>query len=390
MTNFEQFSMVAKTFKGLENVLAEELTRLGANDIVLDRRAVSFRGDKQLLYRANLWLRTASRVLVPILHFTAKDTDTIYEKVKKYDWTQWIGAKQSFSINTTCYSDYFRHSQFLAYRVKDAIVDSFKDKGLPRPNINTDTPDIYLQLHASQNHITLSLDSSGESLHKRGWRTENTAAPLNEALAAGLILLSGWKGDRDFYDPMCGSGTLLIEAAMIAKNIPPGIYRTDFAFEHWHDFNKEMFETIYNDDSEERELKCRLYGSDSSFFAIKKATENIRSAGLKNDISLRQIEFQHLPKVEQPSLLLTNPPYGERMQPEDIAKLYSDLGTCLKHTFAGSEAWVLSANKEAMKHIALKPKQKISVLNGDLDCTFQQYELFEGKRKEQTYHYNLE
>ena len=379
MTNFEQFPMVAKTFKGLENVLAEELTHLGATDIVLDRRAVSFRGDKQLLYRANLWLRTASRVLVPILRFSAKDTDTVYEKVKKFDWTKHIQPKQSFSIDTTCYSDYFRHSQFLTYRVKDAIVDYFKDKSLPRPNVNTEKPDIYLQVHASQNHITISLDSSGESLHKRGWRTENTTAPLNEALAAGLLMLAGWKGDRDLYDPMCGSGTFLIEAALIARNIPPGIFRTDFAFEHWQDFNKEMFETIYNDDSEEKELN----GSDSSFYAIKKATDNIRSAGLKKLITLRQIEFQHLPKIEKPSLLVTNPPYGERIKPEDINKLYSELGTCLKHTFSGSEAWVLSANKEAMKYIALKPKQKINVLNGELDCTFQQYELFEGKRKEQ-------
>ena len=377
--------MLAKTFKGLEQVLAKELIELGANNVQIERRAVSFTGDKRMLYTANFCLRTASRVLVPIATFKAKKTDDIYEQVKLLDWAQYMTAKNTFQIDATVYSDLFRHSQFITYRVKDAIVDWWMEHGGVRPSVQLTNPDLYLNVHIAGDTVTLSLDSSGESLHKRGYRVANTQAPINEALAAGMLLLAGWQGQSDFYDPMCGSGTLLIEAALIARNIAPGIYRKGFAFEKWASFDADLFEDVYNDDSRERDFKHKIYGSDAGFYAVQTAQKNIQSANLQRDIEVKQIRIEELrlaDKNTEGALVMMNPPYGERLsQDKNVLRLYQDIGTALKHQFSGATAWMISSNEEALKCVGLRPAKRIHLVNGDLDCLFNQYVLFKGDRK---------
>ncbi len=387
------FLMLAKTFKGLEEVLAQELIELGANDVQLERRAVSFRGDKALLYRANLCLRTAIRILVPIASFKVKDTDALYNQVKALNWSQYMTADQTFAIDATVYSESFRNSRFVTYRVKDAIADYWIDKAHKRPSVSTQIPDILLNVHVANEQVTISLDSSGESLHKRGYRVATTEAPISEVLAAGMLLLAGWKGQSDFYDPMCGSGTLLIEAALIARNIAPGIFRSSFAFEKWPDFDADLWNDIYNDDSNERDFTHRIYGSDASFYAIQQATKNVKSAGVAKDIELKQVRLEELKDLSSlhpftPSpLVMLNPPYGERLKSnKEMEDLYSAIGTTLKHQFTGSTAWIISSNVEAMKCIGLKPSKKYHLLNGELDCQFNKYELFQGKRNEAHIH----
>ena len=381
----KEFQMLAKTFKGLEQVLAKELVELGANNVQIERRAVSFTGDKRMLYMANFCLRTASRILVPITQFKARHTDDIYEQVKQIDWSEYMTTQMTFQIDATVYSDYFRHSQFVTYRVKDAIVDWWMERGGVRPSVKLTNPDLYLNVHIGGDIVTVSLDSSGESLHKRGYRVANTQAPINEALAAGMLLLAGWNGQGDFYDPMCGSGTLLIEAAMIARNIAPGIYRKGFAFEKWANFDAELFEDVYSDDSREREFEHKIYGSDAGFYAVQTATKNIESAGLQRDIEVKQIRVQELRLADQDTdgaLVMINPPYGERLaQDKDVLNLYKDMGTALKHQFSGATAWIISSNDEALKCIGLRPAKRVRLVNGDLDCWFNQYVLFKGDHK---------
>lgn len=378
------FLMLAKTFKGLEEVLAQELIELGANDVQLERRAVSFRGDKALLYRTNLCLRTAIRILVPIASFKAKDTDALYDQVKALNWSQYMTADQTFAIDATVYSESFRNSRFVTYRVKDAIADYWIDKAHKRPSVSTQIPDILLNVHVANEQVTISLDSSGESLHKRGYRVATTEAPISEVLAAGMLLLAGWKGQSDFYDPMCGSGTLLIEAALIARNIAPGVFRSSFAFEKWPDFDADLWNDIYNDDSNERDFIHHIYGSDASFYAIQQAAKNVKSAGVAKDIELKQIRMEEIKEVHaEGTLVMLNPPYGERLKSnKEMEDLYSAIGTTLKHQFTGSTAWIISSNVEAMKCIGLKPSKKYHLLNGELDCQFNKYELFQGKRKD--------
>ena len=317
----KSFSMLAKTFKGLEEVLAQELIELGANDVLIERRAVSFKGDKALLYRANLCLRTATRILVEIapprrltIPRNTKPEDALYEAVKAIDWSQYMTANTTFSIDATVYSETFRNSRFVTYRVKDAIADYWQQKEGRRPNVKVTDPDLYIQVHIANETVTVSLDSSGESLHKRGYRVATTEAPISEVLAAGMLLMAGWQGQSDFYDPMCGSGTLLIEAALIARNIAPGVFRQAFAFEKWRDFDAELWSDIYNDDSREREFNHTIYGSDASFYAIQQATKNSKSAGVQKDIQLKQIRIEEL-KAEsgkwKDALVMINPPYGE-------------------------------------------------------------------------------
>ena len=379
--------MLAKTFKGLEEVLAGELIELGANNVQIQRRAVSFTGDKRMLYTANFCLRTASRVLVPIASFKAKKTDDIYAQAKQLDWSQYMTPKTTFQIDATVYSDLFRHSQFITYRVKDAIVDYWMEHGGVRPSVQLTNPDIYLNVHIAGDMVTLSLDSSGESLHKRGYRVANTQAPINEALAAGMLLLAGWKGQSDFYDPMCGSGTLLIEAALIARNIAPGIYRKSFAFEKWSNYDADLFEDVSSDDSRERDFEHKIYGSDAGFYAVQAATKNVQSAGLQRDIDVKQIRVQELRLSEKErntdgALVMINPPYGERLsQDKDVLRLYQDMGSTLKHQFSGATAWIISSNEDALKCVGLRPAKKIHLVNGDLECLFNKYELFKGDRK---------
>ncbi len=379
--------MLAKTFKGLEEVLAKELIELGADDVQIERRAVSFTGDRALLYRANLCLRTASRVLVPIKKQSCdgpKPDDWLYEMVRAVNWAEYMTSDTTFSIDTTVYSDVFRNSRFVTYRVKDAIVDWWIDKEGKRPNVKVTAPDLYINVHIANKTVTISLDSSGESLHKRGYRVANTEAPINEALAAGMLLMAGWQGQSDLYDPMCGSGTIPIEAALIARNIAPGVFRQSFAFEKWKDFDPELWNEIYNDDSQEREFEHKIYGSDASFYAIQQAMKNIKAAGVSKDVELKQIRLEEVKDVNADgALVMMNPPYGERLKSnKEMEDLYAAIGTTLKHQFTGATAWIISSNVEAMKRIGLKPSKKYHLLNGELDCQFNKYELFHGKRNE--------
>ncbi len=368
---------------GLEEVLAEELIALGANNLEIGKRMVSFEGDLALMYKANIHCRTALRVLRPVYTFNAKTTDEIYKKVKTMNWFEHLTEDSTFAIDAITFSDYFNHSKFVAYRVKDAIADYFMSKTGKRPSVDTKNPDLLINFHIAHDKCTLSFDSSGESLHKRGYRVAQTEAPLNEVLAAGMILKTGWRGESNFVDPMCGSGTLLIEAALIAMNVPPGIYRKNFAFEKWKNFNSELFETIYNDDSGEREFKYKIYGSDILPEAIDIATKNIKSAGVEKHIELQVLPFEKYEKVPADSgILVTNPPYGERIKPEDLSGLYEMTGERLKHVFMGYSAWILSYKKECFDKIGLKPTKKIQLVNGSLPCEFRKYDIFAGKRKD--------
>ena len=377
------FELIAKTFQGLEEVLAKELTELGADDIQIGRRMVSFTGDKAMMYRANFHLRTAIRVLKPILHFNAKDADEIYDIVKtRIKWEEYMDVNTSFAVDSVVYSEEFRHSKFVAYRVKDAIADYFREKEGKRPSVQVANPDITLHIHIAQDRCTLSLDSSGESLHRRGYRQEAVEAPLNEVLAAGMLLQTGWTGECDFIDPMCGSGTLPIEAALIARNIAPGVFRKEFAFEKWADFDQELFDEIYNDDSAEREFTHHIYGYDIDWKAVNVATNNVRAAGLSKDITIERRDMAEFVEPAGKAIMVTNPPYGERITTDDLLGLYRTIGERLKHAFKGNDAWVLSYRKECFDKIGLKASVIIPLFNGALPCEFRKYELFDGKFRE--------
>lgn len=378
----EEFELIAKTFMGLEPVLAKELTQLGANDIQIGRRMVSFSGNKELMYRANFQLRTAIRILKPIKHFKAKSADDVYDEVKKIDWSQYLSLDKTFAVDSVVFSDEFRHSKFVAYKVKDAIVDQFRETQGKRPNISVANPDIRLNMHIAEYDCTLSLDSSGESLHRRGYRQESVEAPLNEVLAAGMILMTGWQGDTDFIDPMCGSGTLPIEAALIAHNMAPGLFRKEYAFEKWPDFDKDLFDDIYNDDSQEREYKHHIYGYDIDIKAVNTARLNVKAAGLTSTITIEEADFKNFTQPVEKSLLVTNPPYGERISTPDLLGTYKMIGERLKHQFLNNDAWVLSYREECFDQIGLKPSIKIPLYNGSLECEFRKYQIFDGKLKD--------
>ena len=367
---------------GLEPVLAKELTQLGANNVQIGRRMVSFTGDKELMYRANFQLHTAIRVLKPIRHFKAKSADDVYEEIKKIEWTDYLDVDKTFAVDAVVFSEEFRHSKFVSYKVKDAIVDYFREKTGKRPNISVANPDIRLNMHIAEDHCTLSLDSSGESLHRRGYRQESVEAPLNEVLAAGMILLSGWQGDTDFIDPMCGSGTLLIEAALIAKNMAPGLFRKEYAFEKWPDFDAELFDEIYNDDSQEKEFKYHIYGYDVDMKAVNTALMNVKAAGLSSDITIVQQDFKDFKQPQNKSIIITNPPYGERISTPDLLGTYRMIGERLKHEFKGNDAWILSYREECFEQIGLKPSIKNPLYNGSLECEFRRYQMFDGKLKD--------
>lgn len=375
----QSFEMIAKTFYGLEEVLAEEIINLGGDDVEIGRRAVFFKGDKKLMYKANLHLRTALRVLKPVKAFKAKNADEIYETLRKFNWEEYMDLKQTFTVDTVLFSDTFKNSQYLTYRVKDAIADSFNAKYGKRPSVRLVNPDIYVHLHISQDMCTLCMDSSGESLHKRGYRVDQTEAPLNEVLAAGMLLLAGWKGQTNFIDPMCGSGTLPIEAALIALNIPAGIYRQRFAFQSWKDYDADLFDELYDEDTQ-RPFEHKIYGSDISRQAIAIASKNVESAGLTKYIHLKAKAVQDIvTTVGNEGLLMTNPPYGERIKPADLMGLYKDLGERLKHVFAGYQAWVLSYRKECFDNIGLRHSKRVHLMNGALECEMRLYEIFSGK-----------
>ena len=377
-----EFELIAKTFMGLEPVLAQELTKLGANNVQIGRRMVSFTGDKEMMYRANFQLHTAIRILKPIKHFKARSAEDVYNEVKKIDWSQYIAKGKTFVVDSVVYSDEFRNSKFVSYKVKDAIVDQFREATGNRPNISISNPDIRLHIHIAEDNATLCLDSSGESLHRRGYRQETVEAPLNEVLAAGMILMTGWKGDTDFIDPMCGSGTLIIEAALIAQNISPGVFRKEYAFEKWPDFDADLFDAIYNDDSEEREFTHHIYGYDVDMKAVNTAILNVKAAGLSKVITVKQQDFKDFTRPSEKSLMITNPPYGERISTPNLLGTYRMIGEKLKREFVGNEAWVLSYREECFDQIGLKPSIKIPVYNGSLECEFRKYVMFDGKMKD--------
>ena len=377
-----EFELIAKTFMGLEPVLAQELTQMGANNVQIGRRMVSFTGDKEMMYRANFQLHTAIRILKPISHFKARSAEDVYESVKKIDWSKYILDGKTFSVDSVVYSEEFRNSRFVTYKVKDAIVDQFREATGNRPNISVSNPDIRLHIHIADEDATLCLDSSGESLHRRGYRQESVEAPLNEVLAAGMILMTGWKGDCDFIDPMCGSGTLLIEAALIARNISPGVFRKEFAFEKWPDFDQDLFDAIYNDDTQEREFVHHIYGYDVDMKAVHTARLNVRAAGLTKDITVDQADFKDFTKPENKSIIVTNPPYGERISTPNLLATYKMIGERFKHQFMGNDAWVLSYREECFDQIGLKPSIKIPVFNGSLECEFRKYTIFDGKMRD--------
>ena len=375
----QSFELIAKTFQGLEEVLAQELIELGANDVQIGRRMVSFSGDQEMMYRANFCLRTAVRVLKPISHFRARNADDVYKAVKEIEWNEFLDLDTSFVVDTTVYSTEFRNSKFVAYKVKDAIVDYFMEREGKRPNISVSNPDLRLNIHIAEESCTLSLDSSGESLHLRGYRTATVDAPINEVLAAALIKMSGWKFDCDLIDPFCGSGTILVEAALMARNIYPGVFRRKFGFENWKDFNPELLSSIFDDDSNERTFEHRIIGFDINLRAVEAAQANAKAAGVADLITVEQREIRDFTHPESPALLITNPPYGERLRPEDLSDIYRTLGEKLKREFQGGEAWVISSREELFDSMRLRPSFKVPLQNGSLDCELRKYVTFEGK-----------
>ena len=370
----QEFELIAKTFQGLEETLAQELTELGASNIEIGRRMVSFTGDKAMMYKANFCLRTAIRILKPIKHFTAQTADDVYDAIKNIHWEDYLDNMSSFAVEAVVFSSEFRHS-------KDAIVDYFREKTGNRPSVRINNPDLLINIHVAENNCTLSLDSSGESLHRRGYRQEAVEAPLNEVLAAGMILMTGWRGECDLIDPMCGSGTIPIEAALIARNIAPGVFRKEFGFEKWKDFDQDLFDSIYNDDSGEKEFKHKIYGYDNNPKANEIATHNVKAAGVSKDIVLKIQPFQQFEQPKEKSIIITNPPYGERISTNDLLGLYQMIGERLKHAFTGNDAWILSYREECFDQIGLKPSVKIPLYNGALECQFRKYQLFDGKFK---------
>lgn len=376
------FEMIAKTFQGLEEVLANELTEIGAEQVEIITRGVRFYGDKEMMYKANFRCRTALRILKPIQHFTASDADEVYQIIKSMDWSQYLDTKKTFAIDAVVHSENFRHSKFLAYKAKDAIADHFMEKYNERPSVRIKNPDVQLNIHVNQDICTLSLDSSGEPLFMRGYKVEQTEAPINEVLAAGMLKLAGWDGQTDFMDPMCGSGTIAIEAALMALNIAPGIYRKGYAFEKWPDFDKEMLENLYDDESQEREFTHKIYASDISSAALRIATENVKSAGMSKYIELKHQPFQGCERPQNETMVMFNPPYGERLKPFEMDKLYEEIGSKLKNDFTDMSAWIITVPCETTDHIGLRPSVKYHLLNGSIECEFRKYEMFKGRRND--------
>lgn len=378
----ENFKMVAKTFFGFEDVLADELLKLGALRIEKGTRMVSFYGDKGFMYKANLALRTALKILKPIKQFKVFNETSLYKGMQTIDWNDYLKVHQSFVIDATVFSDQFNHSQFVALKSKDAIVDQFKELFNDRPNIDKDHPDLRINVHIQQDLCTVSLDTSGASLHHRGYRTATNIAPINEVLAAGILLISGWEGQTDFLDPMCGSGTFLVEAAMIACNIPPNINRKEFAFEKWNDWDNDLFEKV--EDSLLKKIKefhFDILGYDKAPSAVAKAIDNARNANLDDYIKVEQKNFFETEKeTERPLHMVFNPPYGERLD-IDLERFYREIGDTLKQSYPGTNAWFITGNLEALKFVGLKPSRKIKLFNGKLESRLVKYEMYAGSKR---------
>ncbi len=381
----EKFNMTAKTFFGLEEILAEELKQLGADDIEILTRAVSFRGNKELMYKANLYCRTALRILKPVHKFRVRNEKDLYKRTKDKDWSEFLTNDMTFAVDSAVYSEHFNHENYVALKVKDAIVDQFRARTGKRPSVNTIEPDLRINVHISREDCMISLDSSGYSLHKRGWRDAQDKAPINEVLAAGMIILSGWDGKAPFVDPMCGSGTILMEAAAIANSIAPGKMR-DFGFASWVDFDEKLWRDLQNEASDAEIITDRkIVGRDRSKKAISIAKNNINNCGFDKYIDLGNCEMEKLdpprPADDETGIVIMNPPYGERLEEKDIIELYKNIGDNLKKSFAGYNAWIISSNIPALKRVGLKASRRIPLFNGPLECRFYKFELYKGTRK---------
>jgi len=377
----EKFEIIATTIFGLEEVLANELREIGAANIEILSRAVRFKGDKAMLYKCNLLLRTAVKVLKPITTFTANNDQQLYDKIKRIDWNDYFSYNKTFAIDGSTYSDIFTHSKFVALKSKDAIADYFREKYTIRPSVDPENPDMRINVHINDRTVVVSLDSSGASLGKRNYRLALTDAPINEILAAGIILLSGWDRKCDFIDPMCGSGTFPVEAALLANNIPSGRNRK-FGFETWADFDIDIWNEIKADaDSKIINSDVKIFAQDIDNKAIDIAFSNAKRAGVSELITFDSIDFFHTSHSTGQGLVVMNPPYGERLQVNEITNFYQDIGSRLKHYYQGCDAWIISANYEALKNFGLRTSRKIKLYNGPLECRLQKYELYMGSKK---------
>ncbi len=367
----------------MEHLLERELRSLGASNIEIGVRNVSFEGDKGFMYKANLCCRTAIKILKPIYSFNVFKEEDLYKSVYDFPWEDYMDVNQTLAIDSTVFSKYFSHSQYVALKTKDAIVDRFRDREGSRPSIDLDHPHLRIHIHIDRNIATLSLDSSGDSLHKRGYKTANVFAPINEVLAAGIIMLSGWEGHTDFLDPMCGSGTFLIEAAMIACNIPANINRPEFGFESWKDFDEDLYNIIEEASLKRiRDFHHNIIGYDSNASSVRKALENIRSANLSEFIEVREQDFFESEKEgDKPLHIVFNPPYDERLGIDDVEAFYGEIGSTLKHGYPGSKAWFITSNLEGLKNVGLRPFKRIKLYNGKLESRLVGYEMYEGSKK---------
>lgn len=377
------FKMVAKTLFGFEDILANELTQLGAIHVEKGVRNVSFVGDKGFMYKANLGLRTAIKILKPIHSFRVIREQDLYNNVKKIKWENFLKTDGSLAVDATVHHSIFTHSKYTALKTKDAIVDRFRETTGTRPNVDLRFPDLKINVHIDRQRCTISLDTSGESLHRRGYKTATNIAPINEVLAAGLIIMSGWDGQTDFMDPMCGSGTILAEAAMIACNIPPNLMRKEFAFERWQDWDVDLFEKIEESLlNKTRDFHHKILGYDKSPSAVKKAKENIKNAHLDEFITIKHEDFFKTQKAGSEKLhMVFNPPYGERLENLNVEEFYGNIGTTLKHGYPNTNAWLITSNIEALKYVGLRPSRKIKVFNAKLESRLVKYEMYEGSRK---------
>jgi len=377
----EKMDCVVKTMAGFEDILVDELQELGIQDIHKTTRAVSFKATLGDLYTVNYWSRYALRVLVSFHSYKAFDDKRLYSKAKQFEWDKIIDLNQTFAINSAVNSEHHTHSHFASLRVKDAIADYFNEKYDQRPSVDLDHPDVRIHLHIDNQFVTLAIDSSGDSLHKRGYRTGNFEAPLNEVLAAGMVKLSGWDQQAPFRDPMCGSGTLGIEAAMLAQNIAPQIKRRSFGFMKWPGFNQELFDKVKNKFAP-KVMTAQIVCSDQDPVALRIAQAHINNLGLSDSITVKQENFLQSPPSTQGGVMVINPPYGVRLAHDDVAQFYSEMGTHIKHHLPGWKVWIFTANTQALKRFGLRPSKKLRLFNGALECAFYQYEIFEGKRKE--------
>jgi len=376
------FKMVAKTMFGFEEILAKELRNLGAVNVVEGVRMVSFEGDTGFMYKANLCLRTAIKILKPIHSFYVKDETDLYNKIYAMDWSKYLNPEITFAIDATVNSENFTHSLYVSQKTKDAIVDKFRDTVGKRPNVDIKFPELRINIHIQMNQCNVSLDTSGRSLHQRGYRTATNIAPINEVLAAGLLLLSGWDGQSHFLDPMCGSGTFLTEAAMIACNIPANINRKEFAFEKWQDFDSELYEKIVESSlNKTREFHYKITGYDKAPSAVQKAIDNVENANLTEYISVERKNFFESEKFTENHLhIVFNPPYGERLNIE-MEEFYGNIGDTLKQNYPGTDAWFITSNLEALKFVGLRPSRKIKVFNSHLESRLVKYVMYKGSKK---------